>query len=120
MAHFVKIENNIVTNGIVINNDVCGEPTLTFPDTEGAGRAFIANTLKFDGVWKQVSYNGNFRKQYAGIGFTYDSVADVFVAPQPYPSWTLDSNHDWQPPTPMPTDGKMYSWNEEELVWVAI
>ncbi len=81
MAHFVKIENNIVTNGIVINNDVCGEPTLTFPDTEGAGRAFIANTLKFAGVWKQTSYNNNFRGRYAGIGYTYDADLDEFIAP---------------------------------------
>ena len=55
-----------------------------------------------------------------GIGWTYNSEVDVFVAPQPYPSWTLDENHDWQPPTPMPTDGERYSWNEEELEWVAI
>jgi len=60
------------------------------------------------------------RKQYAGIGYDYDPIADVFVAPQPYPSWTLDENHDWQPPTPMPTDGERYSWDEEELEWVAI
>ena len=69
-------------------------------------------------VCKRTSYNNRIRKQYAGIGFTYDSVADVFVAPQPYPSWTLDANHDWQPPTPKP-DG-MYYWNEAELAWVAI
>ncbi len=81
MAHFVKIENNIVTNGIVINNDVCGEPTLTFPDTEGAGRAFIANTLKFAGTWKQTSYNNNFRGRYAGMGYTYDADLDEFIAP---------------------------------------
>ena len=81
MAHFAKIENNIVTNVIVISNDVCGEPTLDFPDTEGAGRAFIANTLKLKGYWKQTSYNGNFRGVYAGIGYTYDPVADEFVAP---------------------------------------
>jgi hypothetical protein len=56
----------------------------------------------------------------AGIGFTYSADADVFVAPQPYPSWTLDSNHDWQPPTPYPTDGETYSWNEEELAWAGI
>ena len=81
MAHFVKIENGIVANGIVVSNDVCGEPTLTFPDTCAAGRAFIANTLKFDGVWKQTSYNNNFRGRYAGIGYTYDAVLDEFVAP---------------------------------------
>jgi hypothetical protein len=81
MAHFAKIENNIVTQVLVISNDVCGEPTLDFPDTCVAGRAFIANTLKLDGVWKQTSYNGNYRGTYAGIGYTYDPVADEFVAP---------------------------------------
>jgi len=118
MAHFAKIEDNVVTQVIVVSNDVCGEPTLDFPDTCAAGRAFIANTLKLDGEWKQTSFNNNFRKQYCGVGFTYLTDADVFVAPQPYPSWTLDANHDWQPPTPRP-DG-MYRWNEEELAWVAI
>ena len=82
MAHFAKIENNIVTQVIVLGNDVCGEPTLDFPDTCAAGRAFIANTLKLEGTWKQTSYNSNFRGTYAGIGYTYDPVNDVFVAPQ--------------------------------------
>ena len=119
MAHFAELnQNTIVQQVIVISNDVCGEPTLDFPDTEGAGRAFIANTLKLAGTWKQTSYNGNFRKQYCGIGFTYLANADVFVAPQPFASWTLDSNHDWQPPIPKPEGD--YSWNEEELEWVAI
>ena len=81
MAYFAKIEDNIVTQVISVSNNVCGEPTLDFPDTDAAGRAFIANTLKFDGVWKQTSYNGNFRGIYAGIGYTYDAVNDVFVAP---------------------------------------
>ena len=81
MAHFAKTENNIVTQVIVISNDVCGEPTLTFPDTESAGRAFIANTLKLEGDWKQTSYNGNIRGTYAGIGYTYDPDLDEFVAP---------------------------------------
>jgi hypothetical protein len=76
--------------------------------------------LKFDGVWKQTSFNNNFRKQYCGVGFTYSADADVFVTPQPFPSWTLDSNYDWQPPTPMPTDGETYYWNEEELAWAGI
>ncbi len=81
MAYFAKLENNIVVQVISVSNDVCGEPTLGFPDTCAAGRAFIANTLKFDGVWKQTSYNNNFRGRYAGIGYTYDPVADEFVAP---------------------------------------
>ena len=120
MAYFAKLENNIVVQVISVSNDVCGEPTLNFPETESAGRAFIANTLKFDGVWKQTSYNNNIRKQYAGIGYTYDADADVFVAPQAYPSWTLDTNHDWQPPTPMPLTGGPYRWSEETLEWVAV
>lgn len=72
MAHFAKIENNIVTQIINIGNDFCGEPTLTFPETDAAGRAFIANTLKLEGIWKQTSYNANFRGCYAGIGYTFN------------------------------------------------
>ena len=64
----------------------------------------------------RTSYNGTIRKQFAGIGYTYDEAADVFVAPQPFPSWTLDENHDWQAPTPMPAEGRWY-WNEDELEW---
>lgn len=81
MAHFAKLENNTVTNIIRVSNDICGEPTLTFPDTCPAGRAFIANTLKLDGTWKQTSYNNNFRGTYAGIGYTYDADLDEFIAP---------------------------------------
>jgi len=69
---------------------------------------------------KRTSYNHRIRKQYAGVGFAYLPDADVFVAPQPYPSWTLDGNHDWQPPTPMPSTGGPYRWSEEDLEWVAI
>ena len=81
MAYFAKLENNIVTAVIAISNDTCGEPTLTFPDTDSAGRAFIANTLKFAGTWAQTSYNANFRGCYAGIGYTYDADLDEFIAP---------------------------------------
>ena len=82
MAYFAELDNtNTVLRVISVSNDVCGEPTSTFPDTCLAGRAFIANTLKFDGIWKQTSYNNNFRGTYAGIGYTYDAVLDKFVAP---------------------------------------
>jgi hypothetical protein len=70
-------------------------------------------------VCKRTSYNNNIRKQYAGIGFRYDPVADVFIAPQPYPSWSLDADHNWQPPTPMPTEG-LWFWNEATLSWVEV
>jgi hypothetical protein len=66
----------------------------------------------------RTSYNNNIRKQYAGIGFTYDEVADVFVAPQPFPSWSLDLNHDWQAPEPKPEGD--YTWDESTLAWVEL
>lgn len=82
MAHFAHLdENNIVRNVIVINNDICGEPTLGFPETCAAGRAFIANTLRLGGLWKQTSYNGNFRGKYACIGDKYNAELDVFESP---------------------------------------
>ena len=68
----------------------------------------------------RTSYNGNIRKQFAGIGYTYDQTADVFIRPQPFPSWTLDTNHDWQAPLARPTDGRDYYWNEAQQKWVLI
>jgi len=110
MAHFAQLDaNNIVTNVIVLDNAY-----------ETMGQEYINTKLGLSGTWIQTSYSGAFRKQFAGIGYTYDPVADVFVAPQPYPSWTLDSNHDWQPPTPMPTDGRLYTWDESTLTWKVI
>jgi hypothetical protein len=113
MAHFVKIVNSIIVDGMVINNEVVGE----YPQSDIIGQQFIAS-LGIDGNWKQTSYNNNFRKQYAGIGMTYDSIRDEFVSMQPYPSWSLDSNNDWQAPTPKP-EGNFY-WDEESLSWLAI
>ncbi len=81
VGYFARINNGVVTEVIAISNDVLGEPTVTFPDTDGAGRAFIANTLRLDGEWRQTSYNGSFRGTYAGIGFTYDPDLDEFIAP---------------------------------------
>ena len=82
MAHFARIENNNVEDVIVISDDVAPDPA---PDNESAGQAFIADVLGLAGEWKQTSYNGNFRGVYAGIGYTYDPVADEFVAPPESP-----------------------------------
>jgi hypothetical protein len=80
MAYFAELdETNTVLRVISVSNDVCGEPTLAFPDTEAAGRAFIANTLKLGGTWKQTSYNANFRGKYAGIGDVWNG--SQFVSP---------------------------------------
>ncbi len=106
MAHFAKIENNLVTQVLVVDNDL-----------EYRGADFLSNDLALGGTWIQTSYNNNFRKQFAGIGFTYDEINDVFIAPQPYPSWSLDSDYDWQAPTPMP-EGEDWDWDEATLSWV--
>jgi hypothetical protein len=119
MAYFAELDNtNTVLRVISVSNDVCGEPTLDFPDTEAAGRAFIANTLKLGGVWKQTSYYGTFRFHYAGTGFTYREDLDGFVPPQPYPSWKLDETTClWEAPVEMPNDGNAYFWDEDEQEW---
>jgi len=67
--------------------------------------------------WVETVEDGSIRKQYASIGYTYDKVNDVFISPQPFPSFSLDSNFDWKPPTPPPDDGKMYTWNEDTTTW---
>ena len=101
MTHFVKIDStNTVTEGIVAEQD--------FINSGLVGDSFL---------WIQTSYNNNFRKQYAGVGYTYDKANDVFISPKPYASWALDASFDWQPPTAMPVDDKMYSWNEETETW---
>jgi len=115
MAHFAKLdENNIVTEVLVVNNKVLLETDGT--ESEYKGKVFL-NGLFGNANWVQTSYNGNFRKQYAGAGYTYDETNDVFIAPQPFPSWSLDENFDWQPLTPYPTDGQNYQWNEETQTW---
>ena len=117
MAHYAQIdENNIVTQVIVIDNKDTADANGV--EKEYIGAAFCERL--FGGTWKQTSYNGNIRKNYAGIGYTYNADIDAFVPPKPYASWTLDANAQWQAPTAMPTDGKMYSWNEETLAWVEV
>lgn len=110
MAHYAFLDaNNVVTEVIT---GVDETELIEGLDTETWYKNFRGQ------VCKRTSYNNNIRKQYAGIGYTYDADADVFVAPQPYPSWTLDNNHDWQPPTPMP-DGDYY-WNEDTQTWLLV
>ena len=121
MAHFAQLDDtNTVIQVIVLANATVGEPELAFPDTELVGRMFIANTLGLGWNWKQCSYNGTFRSKYAGVGYIYDADANVFITPQPYPSWSLDENYDWQPPVPMPQDDIIYVWDETNLVWQVI
>jgi hypothetical protein len=117
MAHFAELNgNNIVTRVIVVANE---ELLLDGVENEDKGIAFCKSLLGEDTRWVQTSYNATFRKNYAGIGMSYDPVADHFFAPQPYPSWTLDANARWQAPTAMPVEeGKLFTWNEETLSWI--
>ena len=120
MAHFAKLNsNNIIENVLVLNNAELNG--FEFPESEALGVVFFKNLLGEDTNWVQTSYNGRFRKNYAGIGFTYDAQRDAFIPPQPFASWVLNEDTcGWEAPTPMPTDNKKYSWNEEQLAWVEI
>jgi hypothetical protein len=96
MSHFAKIDShNIITEVIVAEQD--------FINSGAVGDSFL---------WIQTSYNNGFRKQFGGIGYTYDKVNDVFIQPKPYASWVLDENYDWQAPVAYPDDGKVYEWDE--------
>lgn len=120
MAYFAQInDSGIVEKVISINNSVIGEPDNSFPTTESAGVDFITNTLRIDGTWKQTSYNKSFRKNYAGIGFSYDPIRDAFVPPQPFPSWLLNEQTClWEAPVPKP-EGNWY-WDETTTSWKEI
>lgn len=115
MAHFAEVENGVVTQVIVVGNaDTANADGV---EKEHIGAAFCERLL--GGDWKQTSYHGRIRKNYAGIGFTYDAVRDAFIAPRPFPSWLLDeATCQWTAPTPMPQDGKRYAWDEATLAWI--
>jgi hypothetical protein len=114
MAHFAQLENNIVTKVIVVSNqDILDE---NGQENEQKGIDFCSNLL--GGTWIQTSYNGRIRKNYAGVDYTYDETLDAFIAPKPFNSWILEeTTAQWKAPIEMPTDGKLYSWNEETLTW---
>lgn len=115
MAHFAQLDNNnVVTQVIVVHNNELLDNGV---ESESKGIAFCQSL--FGGNWKQTSYNNNIRKNYAGIGHTYDAARDAFIAPKPYASWVLDEDTcRWQAPVPYPNDNKKYYWNEEIGNWV--
>ena len=121
MAHFAKLnENNVVTEVIVIANRDTSDASGV--EKEYIGAAFCERL--FGGVWKQTSYNGKFRKRYAGIGYIYNADLDAFIPPKPFPSWVLNPDAaDWEAPIPVPEDEgtgdppKIYSWDEATTSW---
>ena len=115
MAHFAELDNNnVVLRVVVVGNDCVPS------DEHIDGETWCINFFK-GGTWKQTSYNNNFRKQYAGMGFTYDAAKNKFLSPQPHASWSLDANDDWQAPVTYPTDttDKIISWDEAGQKWTA-
>ena len=125
MAHFAELDsNNEVIQVVVISND---DIAANGGDYSSQAETFVANLIPHseNGVaWKQTSYNGNQRKQYAGIGFTYDTAKDKFILPKPFASWSLDSNDDWQAPVTYPSVDEINSnpvlilWDETNKKWL--
>ena len=116
MAYFAQIdEDGTVLQVISVSNTDAPDPAPTH--SEPLGQAFITDTLGLPGAWRQTSFNGTFRRRYAGLGHTYDADRDAFIEPRPYPSWTLDAAGDWQPPTPRP-DAPFAFWDEATLSWI--
>jgi hypothetical protein len=118
MANFAQLnEQNIVSNVIIVNNKTIDN--LPFPESEPVGSEFCKSLYGAETIWKQTSYNSNFRKNYAGIGFTYSNELDAFISPKPYSSWLLNTQTaKWEAPIPYPTDGNHYLWSENTLSWV--
>ena len=115
MAHYAEIVDGLVVRVTVVNNSVI---TVDGVEDGAIGAAFCHALL--GGAWVQTSYNGNMRFNYAGIGYTYDTARDAFIAPQPFASWLLDeSTCRWEAPVPMPAEGGPWQWDEATLSWVA-
>jgi hypothetical protein len=115
MAHYAFLSDNNVVTEVITGIDETELIEGLDPET------WYGNFRNQTCV--RTSYNDNIRKQYAGVGYTYDAVNDVFICPQPYGSWILDDNFDWQPPTPMPADAsetKRYAWFEPNRVWIEL
>ena len=119
MAHFAKIgTGNVVTKVHVLNNEVLMKDGV---ENAQQGIEFLQNLYKNKDLYIQTSYNGTFRKNYAGVGFKYDQARDAFIPPQPYPSWTLhEATCQWKPPTSYPDDEKRYDWDEDTTSWKEI
>ena len=120
MAHFAEINaDNIVQRVIVVDNKDCLDESGQ--ESEAVGASFCHNLL--GGNWKQTSYNGNIRKNYAGIGYTYDESLDAFIAPKPFSKWVLNEDTcQWEAPTPMPegAENERYVWNDNKGEWEVV
>jgi hypothetical protein len=109
MSHFAELDdNNVVLRVLVGDNNMPNEGYDWFVENLG-------------GRWVQTSYSGSIRKNFAGMGFTYDEERDAFIAPKPFDSWSLNEDScRWQSPVPYPQDGRFYIWNEDTLTWIEV
>lgn len=115
MAHFALLdENNIVVQVTVVDNKDIGYSN--FPESEAIGQRYL-KSIGLEGKWLQTSYNGNFRKYYAGAGYSYNVAKDIFLPPQPFPSWVISENNEWIAPIPLPKEKGFFLWNEENKAW---
>jgi len=118
MAHFAELNStNEVLRVVVISND---DVEANGGELSSEAETFVASIVPHSEngtAWKQTSYNHNFRKQYAGEGYTYDSSKDIFIGIKPFPSWVLDSDNEWEAPVTYPEDSKDYKWNETTKAW---
>jgi hypothetical protein len=119
MAHFAKLDtNNTVLSVNVVNNDVIKDNNGV--EQEQLGIDFLTQ-LYGHSLWKQTSYNGSLRKNYAGVNYTYDTTRDAFIPPKPFNSWLLNEDTcNWYAPKTMPTDNKQYKWDEASLNWIEV
>jgi hypothetical protein len=118
MAHFAELnDDSVVTRVVVVAN---AELQVDGEESEQKGIAFLQSLYGADSTWIQTSYNASFRGNFAGRGFIYDPINDIFFDPRaPYPSWTLNTKSaKWEAPVEKPADGKLYEWNEDALEWV--
>ena len=110
MAHFAEVVDGVVKRVLIVDNS-----------EEYRGNDFLSIDLGLGGTWIQTSYNGTIRKNFAGIGFTFDPARDAFYSPQPYPSWIFrESSCTWEAPNQMPSDGARYEWDEATLTWIRL
>lgn len=113
MAHYAEVDAGTVRRVVVVSNEVT---TIDGVEDEQRGVDHLDSLLPTSGAWVQTSYNATIRHNYAGPGYTWDG--NGFAAPQPFPSWTIDADYQWQPPTPYPADGNVYTWDEDTTSWV--
>lgn len=120
MAHFAKINDSGTVEAVIVISD-SEAPDPAPSNSEPLGQRYISEVLGLPGVWRQTSYSGSFRKNFAGLDYVYDEKNDAFYARQPFLSWVLNAtSFTWEPPVQYPQDGFLYEWNETNKEWIKV